>query len=83
MEFYLNKNIELELNIFLFEFYEIIPKIYIEIFNTFEFSMLLNGIDQINIDDWKSNTDYKGNYNEKHKIIKQFWKVVEDELSND
>jgi hypothetical protein len=70
MEFYLNKNIEVELNIFLFEFYEIIPKIYIEIFNTFEFSMLLNGIDQINIDDWKSNTDYKGNYNEKHKIIK-------------
>jgi hypothetical protein len=42
--------------------------------------MLLNGIDEINVEDWKKNTLYKGIYTEKHKTIKWFWKIVEDEL---
>ena len=37
------------------------------------------GVKQIDIEDWKQNTFYKGEYadlKEKHKVVKWFWKAV-------
>jgi hypothetical protein len=57
----------------------------LEIFNSDEFELLLNGQPFIDIDDWKQNTIYQGKYNPKHKVIKWFWDVLftlsQEELS--
>ena len=48
--------------------------------------MLIYGVPYIDVKDWKSNTDYKGEYNPQHKVIKWFWEVIEtfdqDQLAN-
>ena len=55
------------------------------IFSVDELNFLFHGQDQIDIKDWKENTDYKGDYNENHKVIKMFWdkiqKLKPEELS--
>ena len=43
------------------------------IFNTDELNFLLHGQNKIDLNDWKENTDYKGDYNENHQVIKMFW----------
>lgn len=39
--------------------------------------MLLYGVPYIDVHDWKDNTDYKGQYTAKHKVIMWFWQLVE------
>lgn len=39
--------------------------------------MLLYGVPYIDVKDWKLNTDYKGNYNADHEVIRWFWEVME------
>ena len=43
------------------------------IFSTDELNFLLHGQNTIDLNDWKENTDYKGDYNENHQVIKMFW----------
>ena len=43
------------------------------IFSTDELNFLLHGQNKIDLNDWKENTDYKGDYNENHQLIKMFW----------
>ena len=55
------------------------------IFSIDELNFLFHGQTEIDINDWKENTDYKGDYNENHKVIKMFWdkikKLNQSELS--
>ena len=39
---------------------------------------MLNGLPQIDIEDWKTHTEYKGQYTKNHKIIEWFWQTVSD-----
>jgi E3 ubiquitin-protein ligase HUWE1 len=39
--------------------------------------MLLYGVPYIDVRDWRDNTDYKGHYNPKNKVIEWFWTKVE------
>ena len=38
--------------------------------------MLLCGIQDIDVRDWQSNTNYKGDYGPNHPTIVNFWKVI-------
>ena len=55
------------------------------IFTIDELNFLFHGQSDIDIKDWQENTDYKGEYNENHKVIKMFWdkikKLKSEELS--
>ena len=55
-----------KLNIFLGEFFKIIPQNYLMIFDEKELEMLINGLNFIDVDDWERNTEYKGSYYKKH-----------------
>ena len=48
----------------------------IKVFNVDEFIIMLTGQLEIDLDDWKNNTIYKGHYNEEHEVIKNFWAVL-------
>ena len=51
-------------------------------FNSEELELVLNGISTLSIEDWKENTNYQGNYNSNHKVIKWFWRAL-DKLNDD
>ncbi|KAJ3361762.1 hypothetical protein HDU91_003754, partial [Kappamyces sp. JEL0680] len=64
-----------QIHAFLSGFHEIIPKDLIRIFNEQELELLISGLPDIDIDDWKNNTDYQ-NYSASSPQIQWFWRAV-------
>ncbi|CAH0059445.1 unnamed protein product [Clonostachys solani] len=60
---------------FLKGFHDIIPEELISIFNEQELELLISGLPDIDVDDWKSNTEYQ-NYNPSSPQIQWFWRAV-------
>ena len=60
---------------FLEGFHELIPKKMIEIFDENELELLMCGIGNVDVKDWKQNTVYKGGYVQNHIVIQWFWRV--------
>ena len=56
------------MNIFLKEFYKVIPLEYIAIFLPEELEMVLFGLPFINLEEWRENTIYSGKYNATHQV---------------
>ncbi|CAG8441327.1 3125_t:CDS:10 [Ambispora gerdemannii] len=60
---------------FLAGFHEIIPSHLISIFNEQELELLISGMPDIDMDDWKNNTEYQ-NYTASSPQIQWFWRAV-------
>lgn len=58
-------------------FYSVIPRCIISIFDEDELDFLLEGTQEIDLVDWKAHTIYRGDYSNKHKIVKWFWEILE------
>jgi len=56
--------------------FEIIPKHLIEIFDPRELELLIGGITEIDVNDWRAHSDYR-KYTADDQVIKWFWKAVE------
>ena len=57
--------------------HKIVPQHLLSVFETYELEMILYGVPFVNVDDWRSNTEYKGSYNANHKVILWFWNTLE------
>ncbi|XP_076824638.1 E3 ubiquitin-protein ligase HACE1-like [Clavelina lepadiformis] len=75
-ELRMTRAIEPQINAFLKGFEEIIPHSLIQIFTESELDLLLSGSPEINIEDWKSITNYSGCYSSDHDVIVWFWSCV-------
>jgi len=60
---------------FLKGFHDIIPADLISIFNEQELELLISGLPDIDVDDWKGNTEYQ-NYSAASQQIQWFWRAV-------
>lgn len=60
---------------FLKGFHDIIPEDLIAIFTEQELELLISGLPDIDVDDWKSNTEYH-NYTAASQQIQWFWRAV-------
>jgi E3 ubiquitin-protein ligase HUWE1 len=56
-------------------FHDIIPADLVAIFNEQELELLISGLPEIDVDDWKSNTEYH-NYSASSPQIQWFWRAV-------
>lgn len=56
-------------------FHDIIPAELISIFNEQELELLISGLPEIDVDDWRSNTEYH-NYSISSPQIQWFWRAV-------
>nr|XP_057944449.1 E3 ubiquitin-protein ligase NEDD4-like isoform X2 [Doryrhamphus excisus] len=57
-------------------FFELIPQDLIKIFDENELELLMCGLGDVDVNDWKANTKYKNGYNSNHVVIHWFWKAV-------
>ena len=79
MDFKLNRRIIDKLNCFVKGFYSIIPVKWLKLFTEDEIQKLISGTSSsIDVDEWKKYTKYIGGFDSNSKMIKMFWKVVED-----
>ena len=58
-------------------FNELIPEDLVTVFDERELELLIGGIAEIDIEDWKKHTDYRG-YQESDEPIQWFWKTVSE-----
>lgn len=64
-----------QMNAFLDGFSGLIPLAFIKIFDENELELLMCGIQNIDVKDWKQNTLYKGDYHPNHIVVQWFWRV--------
>mmetsp|Transcript_38997 Transcript_38997/g.117239 ORF Transcript_38997/g.117239 Transcript_38997/m.117239 type:complete len:308 (-) Transcript_38997:113-1036(-) len=70
-----------QLGEFLRGFYEVIPETLLTIFDFQELELLMCGLPNIEMKDWRKNTVYEGEFEFKrgeHQVCKWFWQVVAD-----
>ncbi|XP_066557438.1 E3 ubiquitin-protein ligase NEDD4 isoform X2 [Amia ocellicauda] len=57
-------------------FYELIPQDLIKIFDENELELLMCGLGDVDVNDWRENTKYKNCYCAAQPVIQWFWKTV-------
>uniref|UniRef100_F6Q9X1 E3 ubiquitin-protein ligase n=1 Tax=Ciona intestinalis TaxID=7719 RepID=F6Q9X1_CIOIN len=61
---------------FLQGFNELIPSNLVKIFDENEVELLMCGLGDVDVNDWRRNTNYKGDYSANHIVIQWFWRAV-------
>ncbi|SMN20991.1 similar to Saccharomyces cerevisiae YDR457W TOM1 E3 ubiquitin ligase of the hect-domain class [Maudiozyma saulgeensis] len=75
IDYKLHKSVQEQMDNFLLGFYALIPKNLISIFDEQEIELLINGLPDIDVDDWKNNTNYV-NFTANSKEVSYFWRAV-------
>lgn len=65
-----------QMTAFLDGFDEVLPLNLIKVFDENELELLMCGIGEIDVRDWKRHTVYKSGYHANHIVIQWFWRVV-------
>ena len=73
-EWRIQKRVEEQFNAFVTGFNELIPPDLVNVFDERELELLIGGIADIDVEDWKKHTDYRG-YTEQDQVIRNFWTV--------
>ncbi|KAL5116234.1 E3 ubiquitin-protein ligase tom1 [Pleosporales sp. CAS-2024a] len=71
----LTGSVKEQLDHFLKGFHDIVPAELVSIFSEQELELLISGLPDINVDDWKNNTEYH-NYTAASPQIQWFWRAV-------
>ncbi|XPS94894.1 HECT-type E3 ubiquitin transferase [Ascochyta lentis] len=74
-EYRLTGAVQEQLQEFLRGFHDIVPAELVSIFSEQELELLISGLPDINVDDWKNNTEYH-NYTAASPQIQWFWRAV-------
>ncbi|NP_001410905.1 E3 ubiquitin-protein ligase HACE1 [Danio rerio] len=77
-ELRMTRAIQPQINAFLQGFHTFIPPSLIQLFDEYELELLLSGMPEIDVMDWKRNTEYTSGYDLQEPVIQWFWEVVEN-----
>lgn len=77
-EFQVRKQFKDELTNLLCGFWEVVHPHLIQSFSWSELQILLCGVMELDLDDWRANTKYKSGYSENDQVIKWFWEILQD-----
>uniref|UniRef100_A0A9J8CRI2 HECT-type E3 ubiquitin transferase n=1 Tax=Cyprinus carpio carpio TaxID=630221 RepID=A0A9J8CRI2_CYPCA len=58
-------------------FYEVVDSRLVSVFDARELELVIAGTAEIDLNDWRNNTEYRGGYHDGHIVIRWFWGVVE------
>ncbi|KAK0523250.1 hypothetical protein OC834_003529 [Tilletia horrida] len=74
-EWRISKRVEEQFRAFMGGFTELIPQDLINVFDERELELLIGGMSEIDVDDWKRFTDYRG-FTEQDEVVQWFWQTV-------
>jgi E3 ubiquitin-protein ligase NEDD4 len=67
-------------------FYDVVPEPALTVFDPAELELILCGLPEINLEDWKANTLYRGLFEsagEAAETVRWFWEVVEEDMDQE
>ncbi|ODV94148.1 hypothetical protein PACTADRAFT_86369 [Pachysolen tannophilus NRRL Y-2460] len=71
------KRVEQQFKAFIDGFNELIPQDLVNVFDERELELLIGGLAEIDVEDWKKHTDYRG-YQESDEVIQWFWRCIKE-----
>uniref|UniRef100_A0A182VVA7 HECT-type E3 ubiquitin transferase n=1 Tax=Anopheles minimus TaxID=112268 RepID=A0A182VVA7_9DIPT len=63
-------------------FNEVVDHRLVSVFDASELELVISGTVEIDVHDWRANTEYRGGYHDTHHVIMWFWVVI-DRMSNE
>ncbi|XP_026135205.1 E3 ubiquitin-protein ligase HECW1-like isoform X2 [Carassius auratus] len=63
-------------------FYEVVDSRLVSVFDARELELVIAGTAEIDLNDWRNNTEYRGGYHDGHIVIRWFWGAV-DRFNNE
>ncbi|XP_061412836.1 LOW QUALITY PROTEIN: E3 ubiquitin-protein ligase HECW2-like [Lethenteron reissneri] len=58
-------------------FYEVVDARLVSVFDARELELVIAGTAEIDLLDWRTNTEYRGGYHDSHIVMRWFWAAVE------
>ncbi|XP_075686058.1 E3 ubiquitin-protein ligase HECW2 isoform X2 [Rhinoderma darwinii] len=58
-------------------FYEVVDARLVSVFDARELELVIAGTAEIDLGDWRNNTEYRGGYHDNHIVVRWFWAAVE------
>nr|XP_031310488.1 E3 ubiquitin-protein ligase HECW1 isoform X2 [Camelus dromedarius] len=58
-------------------FYEVVDSRLVSVFDARELELVIAGTAEIDLTDWRNNSEYRGGYHDGHLVIRWFWAAVE------
>ncbi|XP_063308197.1 E3 ubiquitin-protein ligase HECW1 [Pelobates fuscus] len=58
-------------------FYEVVDSRLVSVYDARELELVIAGTAEIDLIDWRNNTEYRGGYHDGHIVIRWFWAAVE------
>ncbi|XP_017785815.1 PREDICTED: E3 ubiquitin-protein ligase HECW2-like isoform X3 [Nicrophorus vespilloides] len=58
-------------------FYEVVDPRLVAVFDARELELVMAGTAEIDLHDWRSNTEYRGGYHDGHPVVQWFWQAIE------
>ncbi|XP_032161251.1 E3 ubiquitin-protein ligase HECW1 isoform X4 [Mustela erminea] len=58
-------------------FCEVVDSRLVSVFDARELELVIAGTAEIDLNDWRNNTEYRGGYHDGHLVIRWFWAAVE------
>ncbi|KAI9228076.1 MAG: hypothetical protein DHS80DRAFT_27367 [Piptocephalis tieghemiana] len=76
VEHKLTRAIRDQIDAFLLGFHEMVPRRLVEIFDERELELLISGLPEVDIDDWRAHTEYQAGYTASSPQVQWFWRAV-------
>ncbi|XP_059473109.1 E3 ubiquitin-protein ligase HECW2 isoform X2 [Neocloeon triangulifer] len=58
-------------------FYEVVDPRLVSVFDARELELVIAGTAEIDLSDWRKNTEYRSGYHDNHPVIQWFWLAIE------
>ncbi|XP_022917430.1 E3 ubiquitin-protein ligase HECW2 isoform X5 [Onthophagus taurus] len=58
-------------------FYEVVDPRLVSVFDAQELELVMAGTAEIDLSDWRQNTEYRGGYHDQHPVVVWFWQAIE------
>lgn len=58
-------------------FYEVVDPRLVSVFDARELELVIAGTAEIDLSDWRQNTEYRGGYHDQHPVVMWFWQAIE------
>ncbi|XP_063926107.1 E3 ubiquitin-protein ligase HECW2 isoform X2 [Zophobas morio] len=58
-------------------FYEVVDPRLVSVFDARELELVIAGTAEIDLGDWRHNTEYRGGYHDQHPVVVWFWQAIE------
>lgn len=67
--------IRTQIDAFLSGFWDVVPRSIVSVFNDHELELVISGLPDVDVDDLRANTEYRG-YTASSRVVQWFWEVV-------